>query len=153
MTARVDGALVAALQATLAGEHAAVWACGRAAAELTGGARDAALSELDDHRLQRDGLRRRLADLGVAPVEAAAAYVEPLAVTGRRTARRLLAHVGNGLCAAYADLAAASPPGGRQAAVTAAVRSARRADAWGSGPQPFPGSGAADPLGSEGDQS
>ncbi len=152
MTAPVDGALVAALQAALAAEHAAVWACGRSAGELSGDARDTALAELDDHRRQRDGLRRRLSGLGVEPLEAAAAYLEPRAVTNPRRARGLLAHVDNGLCAAYADLAAASPPGDRQDAVAGAVRSALRAIAWGSDPEAFPGSDGTTPLSAEGDQ-
>ncbi len=140
MTASADTALVAALQAALAGEHAAVWACGRAAAVLAGDARDRALGQLDDHRRQRDALRVRLVALGADPVEAATAYVEPVPVVGRGTARALLAHVGAGLCAVYADLAAASAQGARQEAVSAAARSARRAVGWGADAQAFPGS-------------
>ena len=48
--------LVDALQAALAGEHAAVWASGRAAGELSGSRRRAP-AELDAHRGARDALR------------------------------------------------------------------------------------------------
>lgn len=134
-----DDPHVSALQAALAGEHAAVWACGRAAGELTGSDRTRALDELDGHRRARDGLRAQVVALGGRPVEAAPAYAEPFEVTGRRAARRLLAHVGTALCATYAELAAASPQGARSAAVKAAAASARRAIAWGAEPEAFPG--------------
>lgn len=128
-----------ALQAALEGEHAAVWACGRAAAELTGADRGRALEELDEHRRARDGLRTQLVALGTQPADAAPAYVEPFEVTGSRTARRLLAHVGTALCASYADLAAASPASQRSAVAKEAAASARRAIAWGGQPEAFPG--------------
>jgi hypothetical protein len=132
-------ALVAALQAALAGEHAAVWASGRAAAELTGRQRTAALAELDEHRSARDELRASLVALKEAPVQAAPAYVEPFEVTGARTARRLLSHVNSGLSAAYADLAAASPRAARRDPVGSSVAAATRALDWGASPEAFPG--------------
>lgn len=130
---------LAAVQAALAGEHAAVWACGRAAAELAGAQRAAALQELDIHRLARDELRRRVVALGAQPVQAAAAYVEPFAVSGRRGGRRLLALVDSALVATYADLAAVSPRAARRTAAAAATESAVRALSWGADPQAFPG--------------
>ncbi|MCU0262413.1 MAG: ferritin-like domain-containing protein [Candidatus Nanopelagicales bacterium] len=130
---------VVGLQAALAGEHAAIWAHGRAAAELRDRARDRALGALDDHRRARDALRARLVTLGATPVEAAPAYVEPDPVDGPAGARRLLAHVERALAATYADLAAASPPAGRQAAVQAAAAAAVRAVGWGADPEAFPG--------------
>ncbi len=131
--------LLAALQAALAGTHAAVWASGRAAAELAGSRRERALRELDLHRRDRDALRLRVLAAEGRPVDAAPAYVEPFPVTGARTARRLLAHVNAGLVAVWADLAAAHDPGMRSADVDAATRAAIRAVEWGAQPSAFPG--------------
>lgn len=128
-----------ALQAGLAGEHAAAWACGRAAGELSGGGRDAARKELDVHRWARDALRRQVRALGAAPVEAAAAYVEPFPVQGASGGRRLMAHVNTALAATYADLAAASEPAARGGAVQQSAAAAVRAVEWGAEAQAFPG--------------
>jgi hypothetical protein len=130
---------LAALQAALAGEHAAVWACGRSAGELSGDDRSDALAELDTHRDARDELRRRVVALGAEPVPAAPAYVEPFPVDGRRGGRRLLAHVSTALAGAYADLAATSPAASRREPASAAAASAVRAVRWGGDPQAFPG--------------
>jgi hypothetical protein len=130
---------LAALQAALAGEHAAVWAAGRAAAELEGQGRRTALSQLDDHRTARDRLRRTLTSLGEAPAEAAPAYLEPFPVEDPRAARRLMAHVSSGLAATYADLAAAAPRASRRPAAIASAEAAVRAIHWGGGPEAFPG--------------
>ncbi|MCU0284720.1 MAG: ferritin-like domain-containing protein [Candidatus Nanopelagicales bacterium] len=132
-------AQAAGLQAALAGEHAAVWAHGRAAGELSGRARTRALDGLDDHRRARDRLRAQLVALGAAPVEAAAAYVEPEPVDSPAGARALLAHVERALVPTYADLAAASPPAGRQPAAQSAARAGVRALGWGAVPEAFPG--------------
>jgi Domain of unknown function (DUF4439) len=133
--------LVAAWQAALAGEHAAVWAYGRAAAELSGGQRTTALDLLDAHRTAREGLRARLHAAGARPVEAAAAYLEPFPVTAAASGRRLLAHVEDNLAATYADLAAGSTGDERASAVGASVAAARRSVAWGGPPTAFPGAG------------
>ena len=140
MTTPAPSARLAALQAALAGEHAAVWAAGRAAGELTGAGRRAALNELDRHRDARDRLRATVASLGAAPTEAAPAYLEPFPVEGRAAARRLMAHVNTGLSAVYADLAAASPPAGRRPAAIASVEAAVRAVDWGGDAEALPGS-------------
>ena len=134
-----DSPFLTALQAALAGEHAAVWACGRAAGELSGRRRDAARRELDAHRRTRDELRQQVGAIGADPVEAAAAYVEPFAVEGASGGRRLLAHVNSALGATYADLAAATPPAARREAVTRSTAAAVRALDWGAQPEAFPG--------------
>jgi hypothetical protein len=130
---------LAALQAAVAGEHAAVWASGRAAGELPGKPRDAARRELDAHRRARDELRRQVRALGAEPVEAAAAYVEPFPVEGSAGGRRLMAHVNAALAATYADLAAAGRPGARRTAIDRSVAAAVRAIEWGAEPAAFPG--------------
>lgn len=134
-----DTALIPALQAALAGEHAAVWASGRAAGELSGAQRTRALRELDEHRESREDLRSRIVELGATPVDAAPAYLEPFPVSGAKAGRRLLAHVWLGLAAAYADLAAASEPGAREPAATRSTECATTALRWGADPEAFPG--------------
>lgn len=134
-----DSPLLASLQAALAGEHAAVWATGRAAGELAGRRRDAARRELDVHRRARDDLRRQVRALGAEPVEAAVAYVEPFPVEGPAGGRRLMAHVNTALVATYADVAAASESAARREAVERSAAAAVRAFEWGAEPEAFPG--------------
>lgn len=139
--AATAGPHLASLQAALAGEHAAVWACGRAAGELSGAPRSTALDQLDAHRAARDALRVRIIAAGGEPVDAAAAYLEPFPVTGARTARRLLAHVDDALAATYADLAATTAADERAGAIESSVAAARRSVAWGGPSKAFPGAG------------
>ena len=134
-----DTPYLAAVQAALAGEHAAVWASGRAAGEMGGRRRDAARRELDVHRRARDELRRQVLALGAEPVEAAAAYVEPFPVQGASGGRRLMAHINTALAATYADVAAASRPAARGDAVVRSTAAALRALDWGAEPEAFPG--------------
>lgn len=134
-----EPALLEALQAAVAGQHAAVWASGRAAAVLSGESRAAVEQELAEHRAARDDVRTRIVALGGIPVAAAAAYVEPFPVTGPRGGRRLMAHVNTAIAATYADLAAASEPEQRRGAAAQSWRAAERAVSWGAEPQPFPG--------------
>jgi hypothetical protein len=131
--------LLDALQAAVAGEHAAVWASGRAAGELRARRRGDALAELDAHRVARDELRAVIVALGAEPVEAAPAYVEPFPVDGPRAALALMAQVNGALAATYADLAAASEPAARRDPARSSVAAAVRAIAWGGDPQAFPG--------------
>jgi Domain of unknown function (DUF4439) len=133
-------ALVDALQAALAGEDAAVWACGRAAGRLNGSQRTEALDELDLHRSNRNGLQSRIVNLGAQPVQAAPAYVAPFEVTGPATARRLLAQVNESLSSVYADVVAAGAPATRELDLTAGIDAARRAVGWGAQSSAFPGS-------------
>jgi hypothetical protein len=134
-----DSPYLQALQAAVAGEHAAVWASGRAAGELSGRRRNTARRELDAHRRARDELRRQVTALGAAPVDAAVAYVEPFPVQGASGGRRLMAHVNTALAATYADLAAASQPAARRGAVKRSAAAAVRAIEWGAEPEAFPG--------------
>ncbi len=134
-----DTPYLQALQAAVAGEHAAVWASGRAAGELGGARRAQAQQELDAHRGERDELRLRIVALGAEPVDAAAAYVEPFGVDDPAGGRRLMAHVNAALAATYADLAAASEPAARRDAVARSSEAAVRAVGWGADAQAFPG--------------
>lgn len=139
MTPTADENHLRALQSALAGEHAAVWAAGRAAGELTGDAKRAALRQLDGHRATRDRLRGTIVSLGADPVAAAPAYLEPFPVASRGDARRLMVLVNSRLAATYADLAAASPRASRRPAAIASAEAAVRAIDWGGTAQAFPG--------------
>lgn len=134
-----DSVYADALQAAVAGEHAAVWASGRAAGELSGRRRQQALEELDVHRRERDQLSRQVSALGAKPVDAAAAYVEPFPVDSPRAGRRLMAQVNEALAATFADVAAANPPAARREAVARSAAAAVRAVEWGADPEAFPG--------------
>lgn len=138
-TSDSESVFLDALQAALAGEHAAVWASGRAAGELTGGRRTQALKELDVHRRERDDLSQQASALGSQPVDAAAAYIEPFPVDSPRAGRLLMADVNEALAATYADVAAASPPAARRSAVARSAAAAVRAIEWGAEPEAFPG--------------
>lgn len=141
MTTAPDDIYLRALQGALAGEHAAVWAAGRAAGELSGAGKQAALRQLDEHRTTRDRHRRALVSLGATPVEAAPAYQEPFAIETRQDARELMVLVNSRLAATYADLAAASPAASRRPAAIASAEAAVRAIGWGAEAQAFPGEG------------
>ncbi len=130
-----------ALQAALAGEHAAVWASGRAAGELAGTRRRTARRELDAHRSARDDLHAQITSLGGDPVQAAPAYVEPFPVDGAADGRRLMAYVNTALAATYADVAAAAQPAARREAVASSTRAGVRAVEWGASADAFPGEG------------
>jgi len=134
-----DAPYLQALQAAVAGEHAAVWASGRAAGELGGTRRAQAQQELDAHRRARDELRSRVVALGAEPVDAALAYVEPFPVDDPAGGRRLMAHVNAALAATYADVAAASEPAARREAAAWSSEAAVRAVGWGAEAQAFPG--------------
>lgn len=128
-----------AMQEALAGEHAAVWAAGRAAGRLTATAREAALADLADARAARDFLRDLIVQAGGEPVSAAPAYLEPTPADSARRAKDLLAHVCLARVPLYARLAATTAAGSRSYSVDRAGALAARAVYWGAQPQPFPG--------------
>jgi hypothetical protein len=67
-------AAIATVQNYLAGEHAAIWAYGRAAALLPKSEIAAALREIAKHERERGQLGRELRAAGVEPVGALVAY-------------------------------------------------------------------------------
>lgn len=130
---------LAAVQEALAGENAALWAAGVAAAVLTGSQRTAALKQLEDHRAARDELRKLLVAAGSIPTPAAPAYQLPFPVTGPKPAAKLMAQVSQALCPVYANLAAAAAPTQRRWPTRQCRANALRALDWGAKPAPFPG--------------
>jgi hypothetical protein len=130
----------AALQALVAGEHAAVHAYGVAGAWLAGAQRQRAARYRDAHRLVRDELSALVDARGVVPVAALAGYALPFPVDGAAAARRLTAEVEDRLAALHADLVvAAASAAVRSRAVAEHVGCARRALAWGAAAAAFPG--------------
>jgi hypothetical protein len=120
---------VAALQAALAAEHAAVYGYGVAGARLRGDARESARTLWDAHRDRRDRLAGWITARRAQPVAAAAAYRLPVKATSERGARLLVAALEDRLATAYLGMAGADDTRMRtmgahwmQEAVTRAVR-------------------------------
>jgi Domain of unknown function (DUF4439) len=130
---------VAALQAALAAEHAAVYGYGVAGAMLAGTAQADARADWTAHQVARDTLAAMLTKLGATPVAASPAYALPFAVTSPKAATKLAATLENGLTRAYLGLVAVSDPTLRAFAATAMQTSANRALAWSGTTVAFPG--------------
>ena len=81
------------VQKYLAGEHAAIWAYGRAAALLPKGEVASALREIVIHKKERDRLGRELRAAGVVPVGALVAYEVPGPLANATDARLFLVGV------------------------------------------------------------
>ncbi|WP_432501297.1 DUF4439 domain-containing protein [Kineococcus arenarius] len=131
-----DAEGVAALQAVLAGEHAAVWCYGLVAGRLADELRARALDAAGAHRAVRDDLTSTLRARGAEPVGARAAY--DAAAPTAEAARLLAASVEERLTAVYADLAAASRAD-RDLAAAGVLRAAGAARGWGGTTVNLPG--------------
>jgi hypothetical protein len=136
---RVGSPERAALEAALAGEHAAVYAYGVVGGQAGSRYRTAASERLAWHSRQREILSAQLVAAGIEPQPGAAAYALPFPVTGVTDARRLAAHVEQSLAATYADVVAAAPGPRRRAAASLLAACAVQARRWGAVPHPFPG--------------
>ncbi len=133
---------VAALQAALAAEHAAVYGYGVVGARLAGAAGAAGAQARADwtaHRVARDTLEAMLTKLGATPVAASPAYQLPFAVTGAAAARKLAAALEEGVTRAYLNVVAVNDPALRAFGATAMQTSANRAVAWRGRTVAFPG--------------
>lgn len=140
MTGRaVAPEVLAALQAALAGEHAAGYGYGVVGAWLAGADRAAARAAYDAHVARRDRLQALLRDRGADPVAASPAYALPYPVGDAASARRLGLHLEEGTGAAYADLVAAAQGDLRRFAALALRDTALRALGWRGRTVPFPG--------------
>jgi hypothetical protein len=129
-----------ALQAALAGEHAAVYAYGVVGARLQGRSDERqARSGYDTHRQRRSSITRMLTDAGATPTPAAAAYDLGGTVSTAPAARALAAEVESRAAATYADVVAAAGGSQRQAAALWLADAAVRATGWSAQPATFPG--------------
>ncbi len=130
---------VAALQAALAAEHAAVYGYGVAGAMLTRAALARARADWTAHQVARDTLEAMLTGLGAVPVAASPAYELPFAVTGAASAKRLAAALEEGVTRAYLGLVAVNDQALRTFGAKAMQTAANRAVAWRGTTVAFPG--------------
>lgn len=130
---------IAAMQAALAAEHAAVYGYGVTGAMLTGSAKSLAYADWRAHQIARDTLAAMIVKLGATPVAASAAYTLPFAVTGASSARRLATALEEGVTRAYLGLVAANDPALRTFGARAMQATATRAAAWRGSTVAFPG--------------
>ena len=119
-----------ALNLTLSGEYAAIYAYGIIAAHLTGSQEKRALAVMAEHRQQRDRLRASINDLGGTPAAAAAIYELPHDVTTATQARELAALVEDRLSGQWAAVASASKGADRNSAALVSVACSVRSTSW-----------------------
>ena len=143
MSGAVDGGEVEALQAALAGEHAALWVYGVLGGQTSRAASPALHRAVEGgylaHRGRRDLLVRSLRDLDAEPVSAEVAYALPNPVaTAAQVGRAAL--VTERRCAAtYADTVARTTGRRRTLAIEALTESAVRQLGLRGSPETFPG--------------
>jgi len=130
---------VAALQAALAAEHAAVYGYGVAGALMQGNDQDTAMSYWRSHQDARDTLTAMISRLGATPVAASAAYDLPFAVNDAASARRLVVYIEEGVTRAYLAIVAVSEASLRAFGALAMQEPADRATAWSGQTTAFPG--------------
>jgi hypothetical protein len=130
---------IAALQAALAAEHAAVYGYGVVGAMLSGA--DGSLAHADwlAHQEARDNLEQMLLHLGATPVAASPAYELPFLVSGAASAVRLAAFLEDGVTEAYLGLVAVTDRTLRSFGALAMQPPANRALAWRGSTVAFPG--------------
>lgn len=124
--------LVAAMQAALATEHAAVWAYGVASAFLPQDLADERRQAMAAHRSRRDALERRLLAAGAVPVPTQAAYQVRAPIDDADDALRLLVTAEADAAAAWRAVVEFSAPntGLRTTASGALTDAAVRASRW-----------------------
>ncbi|MDF3302645.1 DUF4439 domain-containing protein [Streptomyces tropicalis] len=130
---------VAALQAALAAEHAAVYGYGVVGGQVGAGRLAEARAAYDAHRARRDALVREVQDLGGRPVAAAAGYALPFAVPDSAAAVRLAADLEDRVAGVYAGLVRATDGARRREAAAALRDAAVRAVRWRGRSVAFPG--------------
>lgn len=138
-TGASQAAVVRALQAALAAEHAAIYGYGVAGAHLTGHRLAQAQQYWDAHQSARDTLTSMLAARGATPAATAAAYNLPFPVRTVRAAVALAALLEDRLTTAYLGVVALANPGLRAFGARSARSAALRAAAWRHRTVAFPG--------------
>ena len=130
---------LAALQAALAAEDAAIFGYGVAGAHLSGTRKTTAEQDWTGHTEARDALTTMISALGATPVAAAAYYRLPFAVHNATTATALAAYLEDGVTRAYLGLVAVSGEKWRTFGALAMQTSAQRAAFWRGTTQAVPG--------------
>lgn len=139
MTSTTPGVVLAATQAALAAEHAAVYGYGVVGGLIDAPRGEAAREAYEAHRGMRDTLHRTVRELGGVPVTAAAGYELPFAVTDSESAVALAAELESRLAGVYADLVGAAEGDARVFAAASLRAVAVRAARWRGSGVPFPG--------------
>ena len=132
-------AAVAALQAALAAEDAAIFGYGVAGAHLTGSSLAAATRDWAGHNEARDTLAAMISRLGATPAAAQAFYRLPFRVTDAASARSLAARLEDGVTRAYLGLVAVDDQPLRHFGAMAMQGAAQRAAFWRGSTEAFPG--------------
>ena len=130
---------VAALQAVLAAENAAVYGYGLAGAQLTGSQYTTAQQDWNLHRAARATVSSMITQRGGTPAPAAAAYRPPFAVRRAGSARALAALLEDGLVRAYLGLVALDDQALRTFGAGEMQAAAIRAAFWRGSTTAFPG--------------
>ncbi len=133
------GPAVAALQAALAAEHAAIYGYGVAGAHLAGQRQAAAQRDWNEHQQARDDLVSLLEARQATPVAAATAYQLPFPVRSARAAVSLAALLEDRVTTAYLGLVGLTDPALRSYGARAVQAAALRAAAWRRQTVAFPG--------------
>jgi hypothetical protein len=130
---------IAALQAALAAEHAAVYGYGVVGAMLAGGAQSQAHADWVAHQEARDTLEQMVLKLGATPVAASPAYQLPFPVTDHASAVRLAAVLEDGVTQGYLGVVAVTDRTLRTFGALSMQPPANRALAWRGTTAAFPG--------------
>jgi Domain of unknown function (DUF4439) len=139
LAGRPGGRAVAALQAALDAEHAAVYGYGVAGAHLAGAKQKAAARDWVVHEAARDTLAAMIIALGAQPVAAAAGYQLPFPVHSEQSAVMLAALLEDRVATAYLGLVALSEARLRMFGARALQSAALRATSWRGTALAFPG--------------
>ncbi|WP_225840096.1 ferritin-like domain-containing protein [Streptomyces sp. NK08204] len=139
MSDEAKRAVLSALQAALAAEHAAVYGYGVVGGRIGQARRAEARAAYDAHRSRRDSLARQVRDLGGEPVAASAGYALPFPVPDPAAAVRLAARLEERLAGVYSDLVRATTGAQRGAAAAVLREAAVRAVRWSGQSVAFPG--------------
>ena len=137
---------VAALQAALAAENAAIFGYGVAGAHLTGSSQAAAEQDWTGHNQARDALAAMISARGAVPAAAQAYYELPFRVHDVPSAIRLAAYLEDGVTRAYLSLVAVSDQRLRRFGALAMQDAAQRAASWRGSTLAFPGLSPSGPL-------
>ncbi|MGW0733513.1 ferritin-like domain-containing protein [Streptomyces sp. NPDC002851] len=132
-------AILAAYQAALRAEHAAIYGYGVVGGRIGKDRRDEAKAAYDAHRARRDELQRSVRDLDGTPAQADAAYALPFPVPDSAAAVRLAAQLEDRVAGVYADVVRTTEGERRGAAADALREAAVRAVRWRGGSVAFPG--------------
>lgn len=130
---------LAATQAVLSAEHAAVYGYGVVGGRIGEDRQDDARQAHAAHRSRRDVLDRMVRRLGGTPQAAAAGYALPFEVLDAGAAERLAAELERRLAGPYADLVRSTEGDARAEAAAGLREAALRAARWNGHNEPFPG--------------